>query len=209
MLALATLSSAAPPDPVDTDWIIARLARPTPDRTAFVELRESPLLKTPLRLEGEYRRPGRDVMVREVIAPYRETATIDTGAGARITLQRAGKAPRTFPLSRMPELASLQTGLGALLAGDRAALERHYRIAVDGTRQRWTMTLTPKQAPLTAKIRRIALYGRGAELRCIETAPQPAQGRPAALQRTLLAGAAEAARGVTDAEALKALCRDG
>ncbi|HZH44048.1 MAG TPA: LolA-related protein [Lysobacter sp.] len=208
MLALATLSPAAPPpDAVHADWILAKLARPTPDRTAFVELRGSALLKAPLRIEGEYRRPRRDLLVREVRAPYRETTTIDTGPAAQVTLQRAGKPPRTFALARVPELASLQSSFGALLDGDRARLEQHYRIMVDGTRARWIMTLTPKHAQLAAKVRGIALHGRGAELRCIETTPAPVRGRAPEVQRTLLAGAAEAARGAVDAAALAALCR--
>lgn len=210
LLILATPGFAAPAEAVDAGWILARLARPVPDRTAFVELRGSALLKAPLRIEGEYRRPREDVLVREVRAPYAETTTIDTGAAARVTLVRAGKPPRTFALSRVPELASLQTSFGALLAGDRAGLERHYRIGVAGTRQAWTLTLTPKDAALAAKVRAIALHGRGAELRCIETTPVPARrGAPAAPQRTLLAGAAERARGIADEAALAALCRGG
>ena len=66
--------SAAPPEPsatasaVDASWILARLARPAPTRTDFVELRGSPLLKAPLRIEGEYRRPDDDTLVRAVRA---------------------------------------------------------------------------------------------------------------------------------------------
>ena len=68
-------------------------------RTRFVELRESRLLKNPLRLSGEYRRPEDDVLVREVRAPYAETTTIAAGEA---TIERAGKSPRTFALSRAP-----------------------------------------------------------------------------------------------------------
>jgi hypothetical protein len=50
-------------------------------------------------------------------------------------------------------------------------------------------------------VRDIVLHGRGAELRCIETRPVKGD-----LQRTLLAGAARAAEGIVDAEALRALC---
>ena len=62
----------------DSDWILKALARPAPMRTDFVEVRDSPLLKAPLRLSGEYRRPREDTLVREVRAPYRETTTIAT-----------------------------------------------------------------------------------------------------------------------------------
>jgi len=218
MLLAAGLLHAAPPEATparrslharaepanaaaDADWILGRLARPAPMRTAFVELRGSRLLKKPLRLEGEYRRPQDDTLVRQVTSPYAETTTIRAG---EVSIARGDKPPRQFSLARAPELAGLQASFGALLAGDRVALERTYRLAADGTRARWTLTLTPREATLAARLQSVTLYGRGAELRCIET--QPARGDA---QRTLLAGAAEAARSVTAAGALATLCYGG
>ena len=106
--------------------------------------------------------------MREVRAPYAETTTIRSGT---VSIARAGKSPRTFSLSRVPELAGLQASFGALLSGDRKLLEQHYRLASSGSRQHWTLTLTPTDASFAAKVRDITLYGRGAELRCIETTP--------------------------------------
>ena len=194
----AAAPSGASPDAADANWILARLARPAPTRTDFIELRGSPLLKAPLRIEGEYKRPTDDTLVREVRAPYVETTTI---RGGEVTIVRSGKA-RKFSLSRAPELQGLQASFGAMLAGDRAQLERYYSIDASGTRQAWTLRLSPRDRALAAKVRDIVLRGRGAELRCIETRPVKGE-----LQRTLLAGAARSAAGVTDAAALAALCR--
>jgi hypothetical protein len=185
----------------DADWILRALARPAPMRTDFVEVRDSPMLKTPLRLSGEYRRPREDTLVREVRAPYRETTTLRAGEA---TIARDGKAPRTFSLSRAPELASLQNSFGALLAGDRVGIERVYRVTAQGDRARWTLTLAPKDKALAARVRDIVLYGQGAELRCIETRPVKGE-----LQRTLLASAALAVKADSDAGAMQALCRNG
>lgn len=186
---------------IDSDWILKVLARPAPMRTAFVEVRDSPLLKQPLRLTGEYRRPSDDTLVREVRTPYRETTTLRAGEAS---IARDGKPPRTFSLSRVPELAGLQSSFGALLAGDRVQIERAYRIGAQGDRSRWTLTLAPKDKALAARVRDIVLYGQGAELRCIET--RPVKG---ALQRTLLASAALAVTTATDAAAMQTLCRNG
>ena len=142
----------------DADWILGRLARPAPMRTTFVELRGSRLLKKPLRLEGEYRRPQDDTLVRQVTSPYAETTTIRAG---EVSIARGDKPPRQFSLARAPELAGLQASFGALLAGDRVALERTYRLAADGTRARWTLTLTPREATLAARLQSVTLYGRG------------------------------------------------
>lgn len=170
-----------------------------PDRTAFVEVRGSKLLKAPLRLSGEYRRPDADTLVREVRAPYAETTTLHAGEAV---IERAGQSPRRFALSRVPELAGLQASFGALLAGDRETLQRHYRLQADGTRQRWTLTLTPTDAALAKKLDAVVLRGQGAELRCIESRPA---GR-GDTQRTLLGGAARDAA-QADAAALVALCQ--
>lgn len=201
------MAQAATPDAVDSAWILQKLARPAPMHTAFLEVRDSPLLKTPLRLSGEYRRPTEDTLVREVRAPYAETTTIktaNTGPG-QATIARVGKAPRTFSLARVPELAALQASFGALLAGDQDQLARYYAIRSHGTRQQWTLVLTPSDTGLASKIRDITLYGRGAELRCIETRPTKA----GELQRTLLASAARGAQALTQSQALTGLCRNG
>ena len=208
MLLVAAPSLRAAPQAdgsaVEADWILDKLARPAPMRTGFVELRESKLLKQPLRLSGEYRRPADGVLVREVRVPYAETTTIvsnKAGVG-EATIERAGKSPRTFSLSRAPELAGLQASFGALLSGDRTGLAEHYTIDSDGSREQWTLTLVPKRAELAAQVRDIVLRGRGAELRCIETR-MPGEEAP---QRTLLAGAARAAGNVDDAAGFAALC---
>lgn len=196
-LSAAPPESAASANAVDASWILARLARPAPTRTDFVELRGSPLLKAPLRIEGEYQRPDEDTLVRAVRAPYVETTTI---RGGEASIARGGKT-RHFSLSRAPELQGLQASFGAMLSGNRAELERHYAIDAEGTRAHWSLQLVPRDKALAAKVRDIVLYGRGAELRCIETRPVKGD-----LQRTLLAGAARAARGDADAAALATLC---
>lgn len=195
----------------DTGWILGKLARPAPTRTSFVEVRESRLLKSPLRLAGEYRRPDAETLVRDVRSPYVETTTItrsiSSGGSGQATIQR-GSRSRTYSLERVPELANLQASFGALLGGDRATLERHYAIATRGTRERWLMALAPKQTSLATKVRQIVLYGRGSELRCIETESLGGDGSGGEIQRTLLATAARAVDETTSREALVALCHD-
>ncbi|NIK41449.1 hypothetical protein FHY12_003824 [Xanthomonas arboricola] len=189
---------AAPPETLDVGQVLQRLARPAPVSTEFVELRGSALLKTPLRVQGHYRRPDAQTLVREVSAPYRETTTLQGDQGV---LEREGKSPRRFALSRVPELAGLKSGFGALLAGDRALLEQHYRISGQGQLQSWALTLQPKDAAVARQVRELRLYGRNDELRCIESLPAKGE-----VQRTLLAGAAREAARVTDAAALTTLC---
>ncbi len=152
-------------------------------------------------MEGQYRRPDVDTLVREVRAPYAETTTIANG---QVSIERSGKPPRVFALQRVPELADLQASFGAMLAGDLAALRQAYELQPSGTAQRWQLVLTPRAETLARRVRAVTLHGQGKELRCIET--QPARGD---LQRTLLGSAATAAANLRQADALAALCLSG
>ncbi|MEN5061164.1 LolA-related protein [Luteimonas sp. TWI1416] len=191
---------AAAPRSVDADWILQRLTQSGPSATPFVELRTSSMLKRPLALVGEYRRPDAGTLVREVRSPYAETTTIRAGEA---TIAREGRAPRTFSLARVPELAALQDSFGALLAGDRAALEALYALEADGVPADWTLRLTPRDPRAASRLTAIVLRGRDAELRCIETRPK--QGDP---QPTLLGGAAADAAAIDSPEAARRLCHD-
>jgi hypothetical protein len=185
---------------LDPEPILRALARPAPSRTPFVEVRGSAMLKTPLRVQGEYRREADGRLVRQVLSPYVETTTLSAG---QAVIERSGRPPRTIALAQVPELAAVQAGFGALLAGDRELLLRTYSVQASGLRERWHLRLVPRQAQMAAGLRHIDLYGRGSELRCVES--QPAKG---SAQRTLMAGAAAQASGVTETQALAALCRD-
>lgn len=189
---------AAPLETLDVGQVLQRLARPAPASTEFVELRGSALLKTPLRVQGRYRRPDAQTLVREVSAPYHETTTLIGDEGV---LEREGKSPRHFSLSRVPELAGVKSGFGALLSGDRALLEQHYRVGGQGQPQAWQLTLQPKDVAVAKQVRELRLYGRNDELRCLESVSTKGE-----VQRTLLSGAARAAASVTDAAVLTTLC---
>lgn len=205
VITLASSLSASPradaanaPEPA---WVVAQLAQPVPSQTAFVELRQSAMLKQPLQLSGQYRRPDAQTLVREVRLPYQETSTIADG---KVRVQRPGRAERRFALDRAPELASLQDSFAALLGGDLALLQQGFSLHSSGSAQQWTLQLTPRSPAVAARLRQLTLHGSGNDLRCIETAP--VQG---AVQRTLIGGTAEAAleHAVVDGQALQALCQ--
>lgn len=195
------MAQAGGAEAFDSGWILRALEQPLPAQTPFLELRESGLLDEPLRIEGEYRRPDADTLVREVHSPYAETTTL---AGGRATIERQDRSPRSFSLSRAPELAGLQASFGALLAGDHEALEAAYAIGAYGAREGWTMTLAPRDRALARRVQSISLFGAGDELRCIETLNADDE-----IQRSLLGEAAQSATGADAADGFLALCRGG
>jgi hypothetical protein len=149
---------------LDLDAQLAALARPAPATTRFVEVRHSRLLKRPLVTAGtlEYRGPGR--LAKRVERPYVEATTID---GEDVRVERAGRAPRRLSLQRAPELRGLLASFGALLGGDRAALERHFTLTLSGDAARWSLTLVPKDPRAAKRIRAVVVDGAADAPRCI------------------------------------------
>ena len=121
-LASAPLHAADP----DVDALLARLPRPAPDSTSFVEVRYSSLLEKPIVVSGrlEHREDGS--LVRRVEWPYQEVTVLQ---GENVSVERAGSKPRRFTLDRAPELRGMLASFGAILQGDRqtarSILRRH------------------------------------------------------------------------------------
>ena len=165
-LAVAALALATPTlnaAELDLDALLARLARPAPDTTTFVEVRYSSLLETPIVVSGrlEHRQDGS--LVRRVESPYEEVTELQ---GENVSVERAGAKPRRFSLDRAPELRGMLASFGALLKGDRAMLDRYFVVAAQGTEARWTITLSPRDAKLKRHLAAIVVNGGGDRPRC-------------------------------------------
>ena len=133
-------------------------------RAHFIETRHSALLKTPLQLSGRlvYRRPDR--LEKHVETPFVETITIE---GSRVTVSRAGADNnRVIVLPAGGTAQALIESLRATLAGDLPALERHFAVAVTGTRGAWAMSLTPRGA--TLPVVRVDFTGKDNRIQRIE-----------------------------------------
>ncbi|HVY80725.1 MAG TPA: LolA-related protein [Steroidobacteraceae bacterium] len=165
-LTLATLSLAPAIcfGALDVAQLLAKLARPAPATTSFVEARFSKLLVEPLVVKGqlEYHEDG--ALVRAVSEPFRERTEIK---GDTVTIERVGKSPRRFALSRAPELRSMLAGFGAVLGGTRAKLERDFELAATGDTTHWRLAMTPKLPALAKYVRNIVMEGHEGEPRCV------------------------------------------
>jgi hypothetical protein len=54
------------------------------------------------------------------------------------------------------------------LAGDLAALQRVYRLSLEGTEASWALTLVPLEPEMRALVERIRIAGRRADISVIE-----------------------------------------
>jgi hypothetical protein len=163
---MISLTLAATPlhaaDP-DVDALIARLARPAPDSTSFVEVRYSSLLKKPIVVSGrlEHREDG--TLVRRVETPYAEVTEL---RGENVVVEREGSKPRRFALDRAPELRGMLASFGAILKGDRPMLDRYFVVTAQGDLARWEITLTPRDDKLKRRLSAIVVHGAGDRAKC-------------------------------------------
>jgi outer membrane lipoprotein-sorting protein len=164
LLAAALLALPAPAAALDLRELMAALAQVPEAKDSFVETRHSAVLTAPLVLKGElaYVRPDR--MEKQVLAPYFERTVI---SGGSVTIENRS-TKRTFSLASSAPVSALIESLRATLAGDRAALERHYEVQLEGREASWTLTLAPRDAKLAALVKRIQIAGARVQLKRIE-----------------------------------------
>lgn len=119
--------------------LMAALATSERPPTAYRELRHSAFLDQPLTSRGTLRIDPAGRLIKESDSPAQRLLVDDQG----ITIERAGEPTQTLPLEQRPALATLVAGIRGLLSGDRATLERHFQLALNGEASGWQLTLTP------------------------------------------------------------------
>jgi outer membrane lipoprotein-sorting protein len=166
LAAIAVLGFPRPAHALEAAELMQVLSDVPSSRARFIETRQSALLKKPLVLSGRlvYRRPDR--LEKHVLTPFEESITVE---GTRVSITRQGaEAGRMFALPASGPAQALIESLRATLAGDLPALERHFAIAVSGTRGDWTMSLTPRDPALGAVVLRVEFAGKGNRIQRIE-----------------------------------------
>ena len=148
----------------DLNRLMGRLAQNPGGRVGFTEKAFVSILDQPLESAGELIYVPPDRLEKRTLRPRPEVAAIE---GNELSLERGGQR-RTLRLEDYPEAAAFVDSLRATLAGDRGALERSYRLSLEGDEGDWTLVLEPRGMRLAAVVRRIEIRGRGAEARRVE-----------------------------------------
>jgi outer membrane lipoprotein-sorting protein len=145
--------------------LMAELAQHRGGRVAFTERKFLAILDRPVESSGElvYAPPAR--LEKRTSLPQPESLVLD---GNVLVVER-GKQHYTLQLQQYPAATAFVDSIRSTLNGDLAALERQYRVVLDGAPQRWTLTLLPSDERLAALIQRVRITGAGAELAEIET----------------------------------------
>ena len=162
-LALATLSAAAFAA-WDLQLLKETLAQNKSGRATFVESKTLAVLDKPVESSGELLYTAPDRLEKRTLKPKPESMLVN---GDELLIER-GRQKYRLQLQAYPELAAFIDSIRGTLAGDRKALERHYRLSLDGTAERWSLLLLPLDEKMLAVVQRIRINGARDQLRSVE-----------------------------------------
>ena len=132
----------------------------------FVERKYLKVLKAPLVLSGtlKYVRPDR--LEKRTLKPKLETLTV---ADDKITLENPDRNERrVLKLQDYPVLWGFVESIRATLGGNLKALERFYRVELEGAPAKWQLYLAPRDRKMNEVISLIRIDGSQARIDTIE-----------------------------------------
>jgi hypothetical protein len=146
------------------DDLMHGLAQIRSDHSSFVEKKFIAMLDKPVESSGELFYTAPDYLEKRTIKPKPESMILDH---ATLVVER-GRQKHQLQLPDHPELAAFVDSIRGTLAGDRRALERNYRLNLEGTAQRWTLQLLPLDEKVQAVVKRIVITGVRDVVRSVE-----------------------------------------
>ncbi len=163
-LALMPVTGICDAAELDIDQLMQGLAQTRSGRAGFVEKKYIAILDRPVESSGELYFSAPDRLEKHTIRPKQESMVLDNGT---LIIER-GRQKHTLQLQDYPELATFIDSIRGTLAGDRKALERNYRLSLEGGVERWTLQLLPVDEKMQAIIQRIRIAGMRYTVQSIE-----------------------------------------
>ena len=159
LLLLSPLAQAA-----DLDQLMQLLAQRQHGHVTFVEKHFLAVLDRPVESSGELLYDAPERLEKRTLKPKPETVILDHGV---ITAHR-GKRTYVLNLSDYPQIVPLIDSIRGTLAGDRAALERIFKVSLDGPLEQWTLLLLPLDATVGKSVKQIRIEGRKDDIHTVE-----------------------------------------
>jgi hypothetical protein len=161
---LAVVAGAVSAAPWDLSQLMRALASNPGGRASFVETKYIALLDAPVQSSGELTYAPPDRLEKRTQKPKAEYMKLDKDT---LSIERGNKK-LAINLGDQPEALAFVDSIRRTLAGDRAALERHYALHLVGTAERWTLNLLPNDPRIAALVTSITIAGEGNQVRRIE-----------------------------------------
>jgi len=123
----------------DLDTLMSLLAQRKHGHVTFVEEHFLAVLDKPVESSGELLYDAPDRLEKRTLKPKPESLVLDHGV---ITAHR-GRHTYVLNLSDYPQIVPLIDSIRATLAGDRASLDRIFKVQFDGNLEQWKLLLVP------------------------------------------------------------------
>ena len=160
------VSSGEPAAQWGLDSLMQQLSEIKHSQARFVERKYLKVLKAPLELSGTltYTRPGR--LEKRTLKPKPETLTV---MDDKLTLENPSRNERrVLKLRDYPVLWGFVESIRATLGGDIKALERFYRVELEGGPGKWRLFLVPRDRKMSEVISLVRVDGTQARVDTIE-----------------------------------------
>jgi len=151
------------------DWqlttLMQQLALNKKGHASFVEKKYIGIIDKPIESSGELFFTAPDKLEKRTLKPRAESLVLDA---QRLLIERPGKARLTLNLQDYPEAAAFVESIRGTLAGDKSALEKVYRLTLNGTPEKWQLILLPKYSRMSDLVSRISVTGSQGEVTRID-----------------------------------------
>jgi hypothetical protein len=158
-----TLATEAP-STQDLDKLMGLLAQRQHGHVTFVEEHFLAVLDRPVESSGELLYDAPDHLEKRTLKPKPETVVLEHWV---ITAHR-GRHTYVLNLSDYPQIVPLIDSIRATLAGDRASLERIFKVTFDGTLDHWKLLLLPSDTAIAKSVKEIRIEGARDAIRSVE-----------------------------------------
>jgi Outer membrane lipoprotein carrier protein LolA-like len=154
--ASAAASSSAPAAAgADLDRVMGALAQRKHGHVSFTEKKFIALLDRPVESSGELLYDAPDRLEKRTIKPKPEDLVLEGGV---VSAQR-GRHHYVLDLKQYPQVVPFIESIRATLAGDRASLERVFKVDFTGSFEHWTLGLVPLDSKLATTVKEIHIEG--------------------------------------------------
>ena len=159
------IASGHAQDAADLDRIMQALGAQPAATARFTETRTSALLREPIRSTGTLAHGPGGRLEKHTTTPRDERLVVE---GGTVTYQRADGERRSLRLADLPGVLAMIEGLRGTLAGDLAALRRHYRVELQGGYEAWKLFLLPRDAQMAELVSDVRIAGSRGDVREVE-----------------------------------------
>ena len=164
VLAAACAAAEQTTTPPAFDELLRLLAARRHGHVTFTEMQHLAMLDRPLESSGELLYDAPDRLEKRTLKPKAQTLILEHG----VLTARRGHRTHVMELRDYPQVVPFVESIRATLAGDRAALERFFRVQFDGTLAHWTLLLVPVDTTLAGAVKDIRIEGERDAVRTVE-----------------------------------------